>query len=449
MKSSGRWAALHCTCGGCNGFFHPSVCEGVIADPSEASAGRRLAETTLAAAGSAAPIATAKALDRALLNGSLRMARDGHGDDDGEAAVVTPPGARRLLKGGTSSFTSSGISSGGRSGSTGSSRWGGSSRAVTTTSYRGGGGSSTPRVYRGNTYGGSSTGYYRRSYGGRYYYYYGGYRSYRYSYAPRVFLYGAAFYTVHHYAYGCYTCATRTCYACSGCTTRKSCNAEATSVYYNNLDRYEVHLDETPFVTPAAAAWPLQLRIFNMTQFVQRAPANAAGAQPASSANVVYLSFYTAAPTGWETAGGTFATLGWIFFAISLVVLLANQKKFFPEEGSRHQTKPAVEMVTARPAPSQPYMMQAAQPYAQPQVAQPYTQPYTQAYPQAYPQPYAQPQAAFMQTVMPVATAVHPGSYPANHHLPQAVPAYPSHPPSPPAVDADAHSAAEPRSKDE
>jgi len=297
MKSSGRWAASHCTCGGCNGFFHPSVCEGVIADPSEASAGRRLAETTLAAAGSAAPIATAKALDRALLNGSLRMARDGHGDDDGEAAVVTPPGARRLLKGGTSSFTSSGISSGGRSGSTGSSRWGGSSHAVTTTSYQGGGGASTAtstaRVHLGNTYGGSSTGYYRHSYSGHSFFYYGGHRSYRYSYAPRVFGQGATFYAVHSYAYGCYTCANRTCYACSSCTTRKSCNAEARSSFDSDLDRYEVLLDETPFVTPAAAAWPLQLRIFNMTQFVQRAIANDAGAQPASSSSGLYLSFYT------------------------------------------------------------------------------------------------------------------------------------------------------------
>ena len=206
--------------------------------PSEAERRQLAVEETVAAAATAAPT-------RKLLFGSLDGApvasHDRHRDDDVDPDhAATAPGARRLLKGGSSGGSSGGgTSSAGRSSTSGSNRWG----------------SSTPRTYTSTT---TTTTAYRStsgvSYGGRGSYYsyssttyYGGYRPYSYGYGRGVVPYNTRFFIIGYWGYGCYSCRYRTCHSCSGCSSRRSCGAEAEAAALANLDRYEI---EVPFDTP-------------------------------------------------------------------------------------------------------------------------------------------------------------------------------------------------------
>ena len=382
---------------------------------------------------------------RTLLFGELGVPLSTPADADADdadlssATRATAPGSRRLLKGGTSG----GTSSAGRSGSTGSSRWGSSASSVTTRSGYTSGARAAAVTSSGRRYGGSTT-YAYTSRGGYHYHYYAGYRSYRYSMASRVLLYGSTFYVVRHYAYGCYTCRTRTCYACGSCTSRKACGGEVTTNLPTSLDRYEIDL-ESPLEMPSRDKFPLQLRVLNLTQFFERGAPSASGQQaPSSGSSEVYMTFYTAAPKWDKPINDTLATLGWIGLFFCVTVMCCSKESLFPEsDGSKRQhIRPSahVPVTSTSSASMQPQHHMCGQP--QMQIAQPVAQPVAQAvaYPSqgvAYPaQPYgaqnyvAQPYVAQAQPVQAVAYPAQPYPGQGGYAMPVA---YPSNPPSPPA----------------
>lgn len=242
---------------------------------------------------------------------SQRWTDDQAEEEEVSMATTHAPMGRRLLKGGTSS----GTSSAGRSGSTGSSRWGSSSASVTTSTYGSRTTSTRVAVYSsatGRRYGGSPGPYYYRGY----FFFYGFGPRYSYSRAPRALTGGAAFFVVRHDGYGCYTCPIRTCYACGSCTTRASCGAARTESLPADLDRYEIYI-EPPLVLPAELPrWPLQLRLYNLTQYVQRTPSPSS----TGSASNAFLTFYTD-QTMEIPIGAIFAFIGWPCLVVAILIL--------------------------------------------------------------------------------------------------------------------------------
>ena len=255
-------------------------------------------------------------------------------EEEVSMATTHAPTGRRLLKGGTSS----GTSSAGRSGSTGSSRWGGSSGSVTTSTYGSRTTSTRVAVYSsatGRTYGGSPGPYYYRGY----FFFYGVGPRYSYSRAPRVLTGGAAFFVVRHDGYGCYTCPIRTCYACGSCTTRASCGAARTEILPADLDRYEIDIEPALVLPAELPRWPLQLRLYNLTQYVQRTPSTSS-----SGSSNAFLTFYTD-QTFEIPIGAIFAFIGWPCLVVGILILCIWRPTNQAKHNGTLQTRPqTVEM---------------------------------------------------------------------------------------------------------
>jgi hypothetical protein len=236
------------------------------------------------------------------------------------------PGARRLLKGGFGSSGSGGGRAGGRAGIVGTARWG----------------SATPTRFASRTYGRSS-GYRAASgtvYGGSRSYYVGGTRYYAgsrpgYWYGHRSVPMGAAIVVVGHRGYGCYSCARRTCTECESCCpadglcSRKACDVESASVARTHLDRYEIEL---PLDTPAAldGAWPLELRVVNMSIWLPREARVEAGAGVGGDA--AYLTFFTDEGDSALAFSSTVVPLGAVGLVLLVLFIVCNWSSLWVDE---------------------------------------------------------------------------------------------------------------------
>lgn len=232
-------------------------------------------------------------------------------------------------------------------------------------------------------------------YGGRSYYavggygYYGGYRPYSYFYGPSVILWGYPFYAIGYRSYGCYSCC-RYQGTCGGCDSRKSCGQEATMSSPANLDRYEI---DVPFTTPGEGSdqWPLTLRIYNATQFLQQGVSIGCTGGCSTTSQQLYFSFYTADGDAMSTAQSWLMPIGWIGAVITLIMMVCFKRSFFRTDGVVIRQQSGVQVPAGRSMPyatnsPQPYGLSAGQQvYAQPSmpVASPY--PGQSSMPVAYP----------------------------------------------------------------
>lgn len=230
------------------------------------------------------------------------------------AALVTSP-RRQLLKGGTSGVAGGG----GRSSTVGRGAWGTSTPTRVSYTSR-----SSTSIHHGHVYGGRGV----YLVGGRHY---GGGHAHPYSYyyGRNAIMLGTMLYVVGPSGYGCYSCRgyARTCSACTNCYSRYSCGGSSSIMTASALDRYE--LERLVALPTDGAAWPLTLRVHNVTQFVK-----ATGTPKRSLA--LYANFFTSDGDVVGSIGGATWAIGWIGVVFFSLVIACNRRALFPDKPGRN-----------------------------------------------------------------------------------------------------------------